>query len=433
MTDGVIKGDGTSRLAKASGWPETYEGFKALAESSGIPLDLIFNSSGWQQLPTFLSKATLLQDFTAQLLGLDPDDNPTVDDAFLNTFLTASGAGLLKIQVYETGTTTPISGVKIDGVTDLLGADLYTDETGLAIGLATAETSTVNVNTNYIDLSNQTTFSGETPSQQVTEVTLYATRVVNTSGKVETFTTSTQRMFTNKTKRVDIHCVGGGGGGQSGSGSVASSPRNASGRGGDGGEQGKSAFSNNVSFSPNVLFAITIGAGGNGGSSVSFSSTQYETTGSATANNGSKGGSTSCLGVTASGGGINKTANGYCNTSGSTSVDGTDGAARIEHQFGEDSLPLVGGGDGGGGGGGAYDGTVSKTLTSDGGTGGSPNGGAGADGSASSRYSGTSGTNGGGGGGGSGYARRDSYGAGTGGGGAGGKGGNGVVYIRWWY
>lgn len=84
MTDGVIKGDGTSRLAKASGWPETYEEFKALAESSGIPFDLIFNSDGWQQLPTFLNKANLLSDETAKRYRLT--DDTTVNKAFYAAF-----------------------------------------------------------------------------------------------------------------------------------------------------------------------------------------------------------------------------------------------------------------------------------------------------------------------------------------------------------
>lgn len=433
MTDGVIKGDGTSRLAKASGWPETYEGFKALAESSGIPLDLIFNSSGWQQLPTFLNKANLLQDFTATLLGLDPADDPTVDEAFLNVFMTSINGGLLKIRVYETGTTTPISGVHITGATDLLGGDLYADANGLAVGMATSETSTLQVDTAYIDLAGQTIFSGATPAQQITEITLYATRASNPSGKIETFTTSAQKMFTNAVGRVDVHCVGAGAGGQSGSGSVSSSPIGASGIGGKGGGKGNSVYQTDVSFTPNELFSIAVGAGGNGGSSVSFTSSQYEGSGGVSANNGGNGGTTTCLGVSAGGGGINKTSNGYCHTSGPTTMDGSAGADRTDRQFGDSTLPIVGGGDGGGGGGGAYDGTISRTVTSDGGAGGAPNGGDGADGSATARYSGAPGYQGGGGGGGSGYARRDSYGNGTGGGGSGGKGGDGIAYVRWFY
>ena len=80
MTDGAITGDGTSLLAKAQNWPETYEEFKALAESNGIPLDLIFNSAGWQQLPTFLNKANLLTDSTVKQLFQSVSEK-TVDQA----------------------------------------------------------------------------------------------------------------------------------------------------------------------------------------------------------------------------------------------------------------------------------------------------------------------------------------------------------------
>ena len=412
MTDGVIKGDGTSRLAKASGWPETYEGFKALAESTGIPLDLIFNSSGWQQLPTFLSKATLLQDFTAQLLGLDPDDNPTVDDAFLNTFLTASGAGLVKVQVYETGTQTPISGVLITGATDLLGNDLYADDTGLAVGLATAETSTLKVSTDYIDLTGQTTFTGATPAQKVTEVTLYATRVTNSSGKVETFTASTQRMLTDKVKRVDVHCVGAGGGGNSGQ--YTTSGKNEYARGGRGGKQGYSSYKNAVSFTPNELFSITIGAGGAGGKNSQGSSGS-----DGPYNAGSTGGASSCLGITGSGGGGGQGANGGIRWYDDRqeeffSQDADIADSRTEHQFGETNLPVVPGGDGGGGG--AEWGGFNVT----GSVGGDPNGGDGGNYNESGDHASTAGGGGGGG-------CDEYYGR------YGGDGGNGIVYVRWFY
>lgn len=83
MKDGIIKEDGTSRLVKGS-LPATYDEFKALAESTGVPLDILFNAAGWQQLPTFLNKANLLQDPTSKILGLDPANDPTVDAAFFS-------------------------------------------------------------------------------------------------------------------------------------------------------------------------------------------------------------------------------------------------------------------------------------------------------------------------------------------------------------
>lgn len=70
MTDGIIKGDGTSRLLKGSA-PATYDEFRALFNGDGVPVDVIFNSEGWQILPTFLNKANLLSDEVAEQYGLD--------------------------------------------------------------------------------------------------------------------------------------------------------------------------------------------------------------------------------------------------------------------------------------------------------------------------------------------------------------------------
>lgn len=79
MTDGIIKETKNSRLLKAN-FPATYDELVSLAANAGIPADVLFNADGWQQLPTFLNKKTLLQDSTAYVLGLIGD--PTVDDAF---------------------------------------------------------------------------------------------------------------------------------------------------------------------------------------------------------------------------------------------------------------------------------------------------------------------------------------------------------------
>lgn len=411
MKDGIIKENGASRLVKGT-LPATYEEFAALAASTGVPVDVFFNAAGWQQLPTFLNKANLLQDFTATLLGLDPADDPTVDDAFLNVFLTSANAGLLKIQVYETGTTTPISGVHITGATDLLGGELYADANGLAVGMATSETSTLQVDAAYIDLTGQTVFSGATPAQQITEITLYATRVSNPSGKIETFTASTQKMFTDAVDRADVHCVGAGGGGNSGQ--YTTSGRNEYARGGRGGKQGYSSYKNAVLFTPNELFSITIGKGGAGGKNSQGSSGS-----DGPYNAGSTGGASSCLGVTGSGGGGGQGANGGIRWYDDRqeeyfSQDADIADSRTEHQFGETNLPVVPGGDGGGGG--AEWGGFNVT----GSVGGDPNGGDGGNYNEPGDHASTAGGGGGGG-------CDEYYGR------YGGDGGNGIVYLRWFY
>ena len=69
MIDGIIKADGTSRLMRAE-LPATYEEFREQCKSGTQLLDILFNSEGWSQLPTFLNKANLLRDDTASLFGL---------------------------------------------------------------------------------------------------------------------------------------------------------------------------------------------------------------------------------------------------------------------------------------------------------------------------------------------------------------------------
>lgn len=75
MIDGIIKADGTSRLMRAE-LPATYEEFRAQCHAGAQPLDVLFNSAGWSQLPTFLNKANLLKDTTASLFGLDANAVP---------------------------------------------------------------------------------------------------------------------------------------------------------------------------------------------------------------------------------------------------------------------------------------------------------------------------------------------------------------------
>ena len=75
MTNGQIKGDGTSRLLK-SYLPNTYDEFKALMESGQLPVDVLFNPSGWSTLPTFLNEENLIKSDTALLYGEDTNATP---------------------------------------------------------------------------------------------------------------------------------------------------------------------------------------------------------------------------------------------------------------------------------------------------------------------------------------------------------------------
>lgn len=79
MRDGIISEQMKSRLIKA-GLPATYEELVALAADTGIPADILINEDGWQQLPTYLSKANLLSDATEVAIW-ETAQNRTVNDA----------------------------------------------------------------------------------------------------------------------------------------------------------------------------------------------------------------------------------------------------------------------------------------------------------------------------------------------------------------
>lgn len=81
MDDGIIKGTGNSRFLKSAISDDlTFEQFKSMLRAGTLPVDLLgINQSGWDVIGTALSKANLLTDATAALLGLT--GNPTVNDA----------------------------------------------------------------------------------------------------------------------------------------------------------------------------------------------------------------------------------------------------------------------------------------------------------------------------------------------------------------
>lgn len=93
MIDGIIKGDGTSRTIKAT-LPATYSELVAQAAAGTLQADVLFNALGWDQEPTFLNKATLLSDATANAFGLSDEATDSEDDATVNNALIRTdGAG----------------------------------------------------------------------------------------------------------------------------------------------------------------------------------------------------------------------------------------------------------------------------------------------------------------------------------------------------
>src|SRR5574344_1928414 len=86
MIDGIPSASGNGYLLKgSSSFPATYADFLAAIKAGTLPVDVNFNSAGWQQIGTALSKANLLTDATERALFGDVQ-NRTVDEALGMTF-----------------------------------------------------------------------------------------------------------------------------------------------------------------------------------------------------------------------------------------------------------------------------------------------------------------------------------------------------------
>lgn len=377
-----------------------------------------------EDFPNHIADKTNPHGVTAEQVPYDNSrtelESDTAQGAIDELYARMYGDLKVQVQVYETGTTTPISGVIVTGVVSETGGVCYANEDGIAIGyiLSDAEsaTATVKVGTDYIDLTGQSSKQVTVTKGVTAHATIYATRVSNPSGKIETFTSSTQKMFTNKVARVDVHCVGAGAGGGRGRAYWDNRADKWASEGGVGGGGGHNRYVKSVSFTPNSLFSIVVGAKGKGAASATGNGDNAVSKGY-----GTKGGNSSALGVTASGGAINA-------TRGAFTVDKAAAEKAIDsttHLFGESSQSVVPGGDGGGGA--AADGFF---FIYDESSGGSPGGGNGGSVTSSGTINFGSSAKGNGGGGGGGAAFISS---GSGNCKGGGDGGDGIVYVRWFY
>lgn len=338
---------------------------------------------------TPLNKATLLKDYTANLLGLPNTAVP--DDALLALIIGVGTYGYrIKIQLADGS---PVEGATVSGLEALTGSTLVSGSDGIVLGKSTSQTVTIECTSPYID---QEAPAGQsvTATGTITDVTLTLTSITGTITVPSSETTKVSSMA----KTMDITAVGGGGGG---GGKNTKSSSSIAGGGGGGGYVATKLL---VPVTPLQELTLIIGSGGAAG---------------AYAKTGGDGGSTTIKSagadlLTASGGfggvagqaqntgGVGNGNGGYTNTS-----DGEDGVGYI---FDDASLGLAGGGGGGGG-----------TLAgSTGAVGGNPYGGDGALGSTNT-VNGQDATagKGPGGGGGGGYYNMDNA-----------AGAPGCVYIR---
>ena len=263
MIDGIIAGTGNSRLVKSVPnflqlYP-TYEAFVGALIAGTLPLDIIFNSPGWQQLPDFLNKTTLLQDATAQKYGFT--GNTTVDDV-LNRISTQLGGYLVRVYVQIGGAPAP-SGISVTGMTGVNNEPLVTGDDGSVLGLTRSNTVTITVdnsNIPYVDVqAADNTFTIDTNYQAYTEATVNL--VASAQGFIA-ITASKSVSFSPSTKTVDLFLVGGGRGGDA----IAYFNRDTSSGTGTsyGGYGGSKVTQLGVSLSSGTL-TCTIGAGGPGG------------------------------------------------------------------------------------------------------------------------------------------------------------------------
>ena len=312
---------------------------------------------------TPLNKETLLQDATETAL-FGSANNRTVDQAFRGIAskidLIMGDQAAITLTVKDSAGN-GIPGVLVSGVFGEDGGGVYTNSSGVITGYVSEGLQTLQVS-GYLDI--------EDTSMQLDVVkgqTYNETLTVTTRNFVQITNTQTVK-FSENVQQVDVNPVGAGGGGDVGW-QAYDEPFNwpASGPGGGGGH---SVIQNAVSFLPNTLYPAVVGAGGP---------------------QGSDGGTSSFMGVSASGGkggqsdeGANTSVGGAGNGNGGngwasslSGVNGNDGRAGGNatesgfKNFTETQLY------GGGGGSGARTGEAVDDFS--GGSGGAPYGGDGGD------------------------------------------------------
>lgn len=251
MQDGIIIGNGTSRKVKAN-FPETYEGFKAKAESGELPLDLLFNADGWSQKPDFLNKASLLQDPTCDLLGIDRTS--TVNDAFLKLALGPGKYGYQIKVLYPDGS--PVVGATVGGISAIPGQNLITNENGVTTGISNERSVTISASfPEAFDIEAVQKAVTATGTLTKAEVTI---KFKDTSKGV-LIKSSQFLSFSAAAKTIDLTAVGGGGGGSLNAGS---SPPRCCGGGG-----GFIRHKLKYQLTPGSKLQIIVGASGKGASS----------------------------------------------------------------------------------------------------------------------------------------------------------------------
>lgn len=305
---------------------------------------------------TKLNKASLLTDAVAKRYKLSAASAVPNDVLDMLFDITSAGNALIKI------TAKTSAGAVAPGVPLKIGnspTELITNASGVVYAVIPAGVPTLVQVYNVIDVSGSKSVTAQAGT--ITNVTLTVTYT-----NYKEFTSSTSVRISGACTRLDVTAVGGGGGG---SGSATSTTTNgvSSGGSGGGGGGGYVTVSTSVAFTPNTNLSVNIGAAGKGSAAGSRV-------------NGTNGGTTSFLSVSArggTGGGIYPTAAAVGNGNGGagkyyTLGSGANGGAGTVSGYSSFTATKK---YSGGGGAGAGNGTAVSTVH--GGAGGSPYGGAG--------------------------------------------------------
>lgn len=374
----------------------------------------------------FINKKTLLQDDTAAMYGKTNMAVP--DDIFKNIFfrinMIMTNMAMMTLTL-KTAAGNPLADIPITNLLDDQGNPARTNSSGVATGYMSEGNVTLSI-TGYADIQDisktYTIVKGETYTDQWT-VTVRDFFKITSTRNVK---------FSKNVSLVDVTVLGAGGGG--GAGYRKSDTYES--RSGAGGAAGDVVESKNIEVTPEQNYQAVIGAGGTGGSN------RYHNDSGTGVVNGTAGGTSSFLGVSAPGGvgatsgsnsspGIGSNGNGGAavygkaggNGSPGNGISGGSGIKSIYSSFTETVLS---------GGGGASGSAASYTIAS----GGNPGGGTGGHGGgsiASNINSGVGGNgvaNTGGGGGGGGAKAGNDDGNWDSSVSNGGNGGSGCVAIR---
>ena len=266
MTNGIISEEMKSRLIKA-GLPATYEELIILAATTGIPADILINEEGWAQLPTYLSKANLMDDVTEEAIWGDAADR-TVNAALKMLADVAYGrVATLNLTVLDTtGAPIPDVTVKLDSP-PVVGTDPRTNEDGKI-------TISTNGGQHKLYLVYPMGFTVETANQSV-EISGVRDLTINTA--VRRANTYTYKITTSKNfyiarylSPVKMHLFGGGGAGALKIASIDGSSKISC----QGGAGGYSNLQESVDVAGKLIRAI-VGAGGLGHKTTSRSYSAY--------------------------------------------------------------------------------------------------------------------------------------------------------------